>query len=195
MHSVYVNVAFNLSSWDIWYSNLSISALKPGAFKTSTNLGIIPCSSIYARMSESNDKLNNSLNAIWSNSWLLHGINLLSFSTIPSSFISVLFSPKMLSFFRKFNTMNRRSGLFRSNIEQSCAMIDRFFILRSIWRSSARLRRRWKATNRTFSYFLTMMANFRSSLRICSPIYWYSGVPCFASISSIFVLNSLTLRI
>ena len=155
----------------------------------------MPCSSICARMSESKERLNRSLRAIYSNSWLLQGMNLFSFSTIPKSFISVLFSPKILSFFKKLSTMNRRSGLFRSSIEHSCAMIYRFFILRSIYRSSAKFSSKWKATNNTFSCFFTMIASFRSSLRICSPISSYSGVPFAFSICSIFTLNSFTLRI
>ena len=169
-------------------------ARKPGALRISTSLGIIPYSSIYCLISESKERLKRRRSAICRSSWLLHGINRFSLSTIPQSFISVLFSPKILSFLRKFSTMNRRSGLLRSSIEISCEMICRFFILRSIYKSSARFSSRWNATNNTFSCFFTITANLRSSFRICSAISSYSGLPLTISISSILVLNSFTRR-
>ena len=145
-----------------------MSALKPGAFKISTSFGIIPYSSICYLISESNERLKRSRRAICKSSWLLHGMNRFSLSTIPHSFISILFSPKILSFLRKLSTMKRRSGLFRSSIEINYEMICLFFILRSIYKSSARFRSKWNATNNTFSCFLTITANLRSSLRMCS---------------------------
>ncbi len=163
MHSVYVKVALSLSSYERWYKSFKISARKPGAFKISTSFGISPASLICILISASNERLNNSLRAIYNNSWLLQGMKRVSFSASPRSFISVLFSPKMLNFFKKLRTMKRRSGLFLSSIAMSWPIIALFFILRSIYRSSARLSNKWKATNRTFSYFLTITASFFSS--------------------------------
>ena len=76
--------------------------------------------------------------------------------------------------------MNSRSGLFLSSIDKSWMMICLFFIFLSIWRSSARFNKRWKATKRTFSCFLIITANFFSSFLIIAAISSYWGLPAAA---------------
>ena len=124
---------------------------------------------------------------------MLHGMNRFSFSIIPSSFISFLFSPKIDNFFKKFRTMKSRSGLFRSSMDIKRVMICLFFILRSIWRSSARLSSKWNATKRTFSYFLIIMASFFLSLTSSSEAYSYCSDPFISSNFIAFCLYSRTL--
>ena len=85
---------------------------------------------------------------------LLQGMNRFNFSIMPWSFISFLFSPKILSFFKKFKTMKRRSGLFLSSIAISKYITFLFFIFLSICKFSAKLRSKWNATKSTFSCFL-----------------------------------------
>lgn len=84
----------------------------------------------------------------------MQGINLFNFSIMPNSFISFLFSPKILSFFKKFKTMKSKSGLFLSSIDIKSPITYLFFIFLSICKSSAKFKSKWYATKRTFSYFL-----------------------------------------
>ena len=159
----------------------------------SHSLGIMPCSFICIRISGSKERLKRILRAIWRRSWLLHGINLFSFSTIPSSFISFLFSPKMLIFLIKFMTIKSKSGLFLSIITSSKLMIYLFFIFLSICNSSAIFKSKWNATNNIFSYFLTIVPNFFSSFLSFSFIASKSSVLFIVWSCSAFSLNSLTL--
>lgn len=107
----------------------------------------------------------------------MHGINLLIFSIIPYSFISVLLSPKIDSFFKKLSTMNKRSGLFLSIIVTSNPIMLRFFIFLSICKSSAKLSKRWNATKSTFSYLLIIRDSYLSSFLRIAAISSYYGVP------------------
>lgn len=120
-------------------------------------------------------------------------MNLLSLSMTPYSFISVLLSPKIESFFKKLSTMNNKSGLFLSSIASRDWIIYLFFIFLSIYKSSAKFRSKWKATKRTFSCFLIMIASLFSSFFMYKTSSSYSSYPSFCYISLVFCLNSLTL--
>ena len=112
---------------------------------------------------------------------------------MPKSFISFLLSPKIDSFFRKLRIMNSKSGLFLSIMLIRSYMIPLFFIFLSICKSSAKFSNKWKATNRTFSYFFIIIANFLSSYFTISRISSYLSVPWAFWSSSILALYSLIL--